>query len=47
MIDEQNVIILSALDVGGSLSEFSKDTNLSFEEIRNNAWFDSRNISKS
>ena len=47
MIDEPHVIILPALDVRGSLSEFSKDTNLSFEEIRNKVWFDSRNISKS
>jgi bifunctional DNA-binding transcriptional regulator/antitoxin component of YhaV-PrlF toxin-antitoxin module len=41
LVDNQHAVISPVADVGGVISEFKKETNLSFEEIRNNAWIDS------
>lgn len=41
LVDNQHAVISPVPDVGGAISEFKKETNLSFEEIRNNAWLDS------
>lgn len=46
LIDNKHVMISPVQDVGGSLSNYSKKTNLTFEEIRNAAWKGSRKYSK-
>lgn len=42
LIDDNHAVLSPVTDVGGSLSKFSKKTDLSFEEIRKQAWIDSR-----
>ena len=41
LVDNQHAMISPVPDVGGAVSEFNKETDLSFDEIRNNAWIDS------
>lgn len=43
LVDNQHAVISPVPDVGGAISEFRKETDLSFDEIRNNAWINSRN----
>ncbi len=42
LIDDKHAIISPVEDVAGGLAEFGKKTNLSFEEIRNKSWSESR-----
>lgn len=42
LVDNQHVIISPVPDVGGSISNYAKQTDLSFEEIRNTAWLSAR-----
>jgi len=46
LVDNQHAVISPVPDVGGAISEFKKETDLSFDEIRNNAWINSRNTEK-
>jgi len=41
IIDDKHAIISPVPDIGGIISEFQKITDLSFEEIREQAWIDS------
>jgi bifunctional DNA-binding transcriptional regulator/antitoxin component of YhaV-PrlF toxin-antitoxin module len=41
IIDDKHAIISPVPDIGGVISEFQKITDLSFEEIREQAWIDS------
>jgi bifunctional DNA-binding transcriptional regulator/antitoxin component of YhaV-PrlF toxin-antitoxin module len=41
LVDNQHAVISPVPDVGGAISEFKKETDFSFDEIRNNAWIDS------
>jgi len=46
-VNEHNQILITAVhDVGGSLASYQKDTSLTFEEIRNQAWKDSISVTK-
>jgi bifunctional DNA-binding transcriptional regulator/antitoxin component of YhaV-PrlF toxin-antitoxin module len=46
-VNEHNQILITAVyDVGGSLASYQKDTPLTFEEIRNQAWKDSISVTK-
>lgn len=42
VVDNTHAVISPVPDVGGAMADFKIDTDLSFEEIRNNAWIDSR-----
>jgi len=42
IIDDKHAMISPVPDIGGIISEFQKITNLSFEEIREQAWIDSQ-----
>ena len=42
LVDKDHVVISPVPEVGGSISNYAKKTNLSFEEIRNTSWFKSR-----
>ena len=46
LVDNQHAVISPVPDVEGAISEFKKETDLSFDEIRNNAWINSRNTEK-
>jgi len=41
IIDDKHAMISPVPDIGGIISEFQKITDLSFEEIREQAWIDS------
>lgn len=43
LVDNSYVIISPVPDVGGSISDYAKKTDLRFEEVRNAAWLNSRN----
>ena len=43
LVDNQHAIISPVPDVGGAIAEFNKETDLSFDEIRNSSWINSRN----
>jgi bifunctional DNA-binding transcriptional regulator/antitoxin component of YhaV-PrlF toxin-antitoxin module len=44
-VNEHNQLLISPVhDLGGSLSAYQKQSDLSFEEIRNQAWNDSLSI---
>ena len=46
-VNEHNQILITAVhDVGGALASYQKDTSLTFEEIRNQAWKDSITITE-
>lgn len=42
LVDDSHVMISPVPDVGGAISDYAKKTDLSFEEIRNVAWLNSR-----
>lgn len=42
LIDNNHAVIFPVPDVAGSLAKFAHKSKLSFDEIRNNAWIDSR-----
>jgi bifunctional DNA-binding transcriptional regulator/antitoxin component of YhaV-PrlF toxin-antitoxin module len=46
LVDDTHAIISPVPDVGGSMAEFKKKTNLSFDQIRNQAWINSRKSKK-
>lgn len=41
LVDNQHAMISPVPDIGGSISEFKRETDLSFDEIRDKAWMDS------
>ena len=41
LVDDKHAMISPVPDVGGAISAFKKKTDLSFDEIRNNAWIES------
>ncbi len=43
LVDNQHVMISPVPDVGGAVSNYTKKTDLTFEEVRNSAWSNSRN----
>lgn len=43
LVDNQHAVISPVPDVGGAVAQFKKETDLTFDEIRNNAWINSRN----
>lgn len=43
LIDDTHAVISPVPDIGGSIAKFHRSTDLSFEEVRNKAWADSRN----
>ncbi|CAN0576378.1 unnamed protein product [Ectocarpus sp. 12 AP-2014] len=43
LVDNDHVTISPVLDVGGAISNYAKKTDLTFEEVRNEAWLNSRN----
>jgi bifunctional DNA-binding transcriptional regulator/antitoxin component of YhaV-PrlF toxin-antitoxin module len=43
LVDNEHVMISPVPDVGGVISNYTKKTDLTFEEVRSAAWFDSRN----
>jgi bifunctional DNA-binding transcriptional regulator/antitoxin component of YhaV-PrlF toxin-antitoxin module len=44
-VNEHNQLLIAPVhDLGGSLSAYQKQSDLSFEEIRNQAWNDSLSI---
>jgi bifunctional DNA-binding transcriptional regulator/antitoxin component of YhaV-PrlF toxin-antitoxin module len=43
LVDNKHVMISPVPDVGGAVSGYIKKTDLSFEEIRNSVWLNSRN----
>jgi bifunctional DNA-binding transcriptional regulator/antitoxin component of YhaV-PrlF toxin-antitoxin module len=46
-VNKHNQILITAVhDVGGALASYQKDTPLTFEEIRNQAWKDSITIAE-
>jgi bifunctional DNA-binding transcriptional regulator/antitoxin component of YhaV-PrlF toxin-antitoxin module len=46
-VNEHNQILITAVhDLGGSLASYQKDTSLTFEEIRNQAWKDNISLTK-
>jgi bifunctional DNA-binding transcriptional regulator/antitoxin component of YhaV-PrlF toxin-antitoxin module len=46
-VNEYNQILITAVhDVGGALASYQKNTPLTFEEIRNQAWKDSITITE-
>ncbi|PCJ24186.1 MAG: hypothetical protein COA94_07560 [Rickettsiales bacterium] len=42
-LDNKHVMISPVLNVGGAVSNYTKNTDLTFEEVRNAAWLNSRN----
>lgn len=39
IINDQNQVLITPIhELGGSLSSYSKDTDLSFEEVREQSW---------
>jgi len=42
LVDEEHVVLSPVPYIGGAISSYSKKTNLTFEEIRNTAWINSR-----
>lgn len=45
LLDNNNVIISPITDVSGSIADYAKKSNDSFDTIRKNAWSNSRNHS--
>jgi bifunctional DNA-binding transcriptional regulator/antitoxin component of YhaV-PrlF toxin-antitoxin module len=43
LVDNDHVMISPVPDVGGAISNYIKKTDLTFEEVRNAAWLNSRN----
>tara|TARA_B110000977_G_C10749826_1_gene366381 strand:- start:134 stop:391 length:258 start_codon:yes stop_codon:yes gene_type:complete len=43
LVDNEHVMISPVPDVGGAISDYTKKSDLTFEEIRNASWLDSRN----
>jgi len=43
LVNNEQVIISPVPDVGGAIANYTKNSNLTFEEIRNTAWLNSRN----
>ena len=43
LVDNQHGMISPVPDVGGAVSNYTKKTDLTFEEVRNSAWSNSRN----
>jgi bifunctional DNA-binding transcriptional regulator/antitoxin component of YhaV-PrlF toxin-antitoxin module len=41
IVDDTHAVITPAPDVAGAIAEFRKKTNLTFDEIRNEAWKES------
>lgn len=47
LIDDQNHVLLTPIhELGGSLSSYKKDTSLTFEEIREQAWQDNTAVKR-
>jgi bifunctional DNA-binding transcriptional regulator/antitoxin component of YhaV-PrlF toxin-antitoxin module len=44
ILDNTHAVITPAPDVAGAIAEFRKKTNLTFDEIRNNAWIKSTRV---
>ncbi|MEY3197452.1 MAG: hypothetical protein RLZZ59_823 [Pseudomonadota bacterium] len=42
LVDSSHVMISPVPDVGGAISNYAKETDLSFKEIRDKAWASSR-----
>lgn len=42
LVDNEHVMISPAPDVGGAISDYNKKTDLTFEEVRNFSWINSR-----
>ena len=43
VVDSNHVVISPVSDVGGIMSNYAKKTNLTFDEVRNLAYLNSRN----
>lgn len=43
LVDNEHVMISPVPDVGGAASNYTKKIDLTFEEIRNTTWLNSRN----
>jgi bifunctional DNA-binding transcriptional regulator/antitoxin component of YhaV-PrlF toxin-antitoxin module len=43
LVDNEHIMISPVPDVGGAISNYTKKTHLTFEEIRNTSWMHSRN----
>jgi bifunctional DNA-binding transcriptional regulator/antitoxin component of YhaV-PrlF toxin-antitoxin module len=47
LVDNEHVIISPVPDVGGAISNYTKKTDLTFDEVRNAAWSNSRQNNES
>lgn len=42
LLDNEHAMISPVPDVGGSIADYAKKTDLNFEDIRNTAWLNAR-----